>query len=85
MVIFPQQFHNLFVKQVLRGVRLVIIAVKIHAVDNMVFIPACLAVFLPSFLSPFLLFLFLFALYFYFFYFLPFLAVKKPHEGLIQG
>lgn len=81
MVIFPQQFHKLFVKQVLRGVRLVIIAVKIHAVDNMVFIPACLAVFLPSFLSPFLLFLFLFALYFYFFISFPFWLLRSLMKG----
>lgn len=81
MVIFPQQFHNLFVKQVLRGVRLVIIAVKIHVVDNMVFIPACLAVFLPSFLSPFLLFLFLFALYFYFFISFPFWLLRSLMKG----
>jgi len=69
------------VKQVLRGVRLVIIAVKIHAVDNMVFIPACLAVFLPSFLSPFLLFLFLFALYFYFFISFPFWLLRSLMKG----
>lgn len=81
MVIFPQQFHKLFVKQVLRGVRLVIIAVKIHVVDSMVFIPACLAVFLPSFLSPFLLFLFLFALYFYFFISFPFWLLRSLMKG----